>query len=252
MIPQLFMEKRFILDGLLTSCSFDYLSRDFRSRVIYVIMFVFGFLIPGSIIAVLNILIWRTIRANFAKKYHKLHLNGKQIIIYASNYYINSLDQSSRVNESSNENTKKSESFIKIDKKFKNENDVILLKRVIPKYDRYGYRRNALLSARLKKKKSAEFYVKREERVVKTISFCILMFFLTWLPYAIVTGWSQYGDNIEKYITPYTTAIPAIFAKLSHISNPIIYTLLNKNCREFFKNFFINKEIKKRSIGSFI
>ena len=106
----------------------------------------------------------------------------------------------------------------------------------------------------------AQFFnllIKREKKLVRTIILNIALFCIAWVntiylffnkfehyisfffvikvPYAIVTLLSQFGSNIEFYITPYTTSIPAILAKTSSIYNPIIYTLNNKQCRDYIK-----------------
>ena len=62
------------------------------------------------------------------------------------------------------------------------------------------------------------------------------MFVVAWTPYAAVTFAAQFGSNIEAYINPYTTSLPALFAKTSSVYNPLIYTLSNKDFRRFFVN----------------
>ena len=61
------------------------------------------------------------------------------------------------------------------------------------------------------------------------------MFCIAWFPYAIVTLLAQFGTNIQRYITPYTTAIPSLFAKLSSVYNPLIFILTNKKLKKFYK-----------------
>ena len=72
------------------------------------------------------------------------------------------------------------------------------------------------------------------------------MFVIAWTPYAAVTLAAQFGSNIEAYINPYTTSLPALFAKTSSIYNPLIYTLRNKEFRHFFLNYL--KKIKKNNV----
>jgi hypothetical protein len=82
-------------------------------------------------------------------------------------------------------------------------------------------------------------FKKRQFRVLKTILLNICFFCIAWLPYAIMVTYSQYGSNIEDYINPYTSSLPALFSKLSSIYNPFIYTLNNPECRNYFKRVFL-------------
>ena len=54
--PQLFINHGFVGEGLLTSCSFDYISRDIYSRSHMVFMFFGGFFIPLAIILIFSLL----------------------------------------------------------------------------------------------------------------------------------------------------------------------------------------------------
>ena len=85
-----------------------------------------------------------------------------------------------------------------------------------------------------KSKKKFSIYSKRDLRLVKMLCLIVLMFIIAWTPYAVVTLAAQFGSNIQAYINPYTTSLPALFAKTSSIYNPLIYTLNNKNTRRFF------------------
>ena len=88
------------------------------------------------------------------------------------------------------------------------------------------------------------FFLKREVKLIKMISLIVLMFLIAWTPYALVSLAAQFGTNIEAYINPYTTSLPALFAKTSSVYNPLIYTLSNKEFRRFFFRFlFIKKAI---------
>ena len=52
-------------------------------------------------------------------------------------------------------------------------------------------------------------------------------FFLTWLPYALVSGYSSFINN--KSIDPLFTTLPAVFAKSSMLWVPAYYFFSNKN-----------------------
>jgi hypothetical protein len=83
-------------------------------------------------------------------------------------------------------------------------------------------------------------FKKRQFRVLKTILLNIIFFCLSWTPYCILVIIAQYGTNIEDYVNPYTTSIPALIAKTSSIYNPILYTLNNQECRSYFKRVFFH------------
>ena len=84
-------------------------------------------------------------------------------------------------------------------------------------------------------------YSKKEIKLVKMISLIVFMFLIAWIPYAVITLAAQFGSNIEAYINPYTTSLPALLAKTSSVYNPLIYTLSNKEFRKFFSKYSFKK-----------
>jgi len=92
-----------------------------------------------------------------------------------------------------------------------------------------------------------------ELRILKTIILMVILFCLSWSPYAVMTLFAQYGNHIERYINPYTANIPALFAKTSTFMNPIVYSLANKDCRNYLYSFFFkkNNSTKKKVLKSF-
>ena len=65
--PELFLNEGFVLEGFFTSCSFDYLSRDSRTRSFMIIMFVGGFFVPLSIILISYVMLF--VRLKFRPSY---------------------------------------------------------------------------------------------------------------------------------------------------------------------------------------
>lgn len=61
MIPALYAPNGFVLEGFLTHCSFDYISRDIYTRTYMIILFAAGFILPLIIIFIFYTLIWKTI-----------------------------------------------------------------------------------------------------------------------------------------------------------------------------------------------
>lgn len=129
-------------------------------------------------------------------------------------------------------------------------NDLVLYKNDFPRYNRYVTRRNAIVRYQERPINQKKFFIKREIRVTRSVLLSIIMFFLAWSPHAIVMVFAQYGTNIEQYVTPYSTAFAALFTKISHLSNPLIYTLMNKDCREYFTRFFSMKHIPRHMRNS--
>lgn len=80
--------------------------------------------------------------------------------------------------------------------------------------------------------------IRREIRVTRQILACVSLFCITWFPYAIVVLIAQYGSHIERFVTPVTATLPALFAKSSVVLNPILYTLTSTECRTFFRRHF--------------
>lgn len=103
-----------------------------------------------------------------------------------------------------------------------------------------NYKREGSTSSRIEHRITPNYYylLKRESKVLKRIILNVTLFCVAWLPYACVALLGQFGNNIENYLTPYTTSIPAILAKFSSIYNPILYTLTNRDCKAYFKRIF--------------
>ena len=162
-------ENGYVLEGFQTSCSFDYLSRDIKTRVLNMAMLFGGFLAPIGVFATFCFLTKRSVNENkkstICSHFSKMHLIRKSTILIRSTFN------------------------------------------------------------------------KRDVQVFKKIIINISLFCIAWTPYAIITLIAQYSsvDSVDKYVTPFTTSLPALFAKSSAIYNPMVYTLSNRKCRDFYK-----------------
>jgi hypothetical protein len=80
----------------------------------------------------------------------------------------------------------------------------------------------------------------REQKAMQTIFLNVSMFVFAWLPYALLVLAAQFAppSAISYFLNPYTTSLPAVFAKASSIYNPVIYTLSSRECRIYFKKMF--------------
>ena len=76
---------------------------------------------------------------------------------------------------------------------------------------------------------------RKELNTAKISAGIILMFCVSWTPYAVVAMVGCFGD--PKYITPLVAAIPGLCAKSSTAINPILYALWHPKYRsKIFKN----------------
>ncbi|KAM9456198.1 opsin 4xa [Clarias gariepinus] len=95
--------------------------------------------------------------------------------------------------------------------------------------------------------------IRREWKLAKIAFVVIVVFVLSWSPYAFVTliAWAGYSSSL----TPYSNAIPAIIAKASAIYNPFIYGITHSKYRETLAervpclNFLIKPRRKQSVTG---
>eukprot|EP00079_Xenopus_tropicalis_P020263 XP_012811014.1 PREDICTED: melanopsin-B-like [Xenopus tropicalis] len=90
--------------------------------------------------------------------------------------------------------------------------------------------------------------MKNEWKMAKIAFVIIIVYVLSWSPYACVTliAWAGHG----KSLTPYSKTVPAVIAKASAIYNPIIYGIIHPKYRETIHKTvpclrFLIKEPKK-------
>ncbi|XP_051474241.1 melanopsin-like [Apus apus] len=76
--------------------------------------------------------------------------------------------------------------------------------------------------------------LKNEWKLAKIAFVVIIVFVLSWSPYACVTliAWAGRGNTL----TPYSKSVPAIIAKASAIYNPIIYAIIHPRYRKTIHN----------------
>ncbi|XP_032860387.1 melanopsin isoform X2 [Tyto alba] len=72
--------------------------------------------------------------------------------------------------------------------------------------------------------------MKNEWKLAKIAFVVIIVFVLSWSPYACVTliAWAGRGNTL----TPYSKSVPAVIAKASAIYNPIIYAIIHPRYRK--------------------
>ena len=70
---------------------------------------------------------------------------------------------------------------------------------------------------------------KMEIRVAKIAIAIIILFLLSWTPYATVALIGQFGST--SFVTPFWSEIPVMFAKASAMHNPIVYAISHPKFR---------------------
>ena len=197
----------FVLEGFLTTCSFDYFSRDIVTRSLVVSMLIGGYIIPVITLLIFFFLTKRCLEA-------KTKEMGKEHFVFTSS--ISKTTKSSFRNATGGDSMRQNSSS-RHNSSMKRGNQKRCEQKTVKLEDnRYSYH-------------------KRQWRVLRTIIINILFFCIAWTPYAIITVIAQFGPNIDEYITPISTSLPAFFSKTSSVYNPILYTLTNRDCRKFFR-----------------
>ncbi|XP_054258107.1 rhodopsin-like [Macrosteles quadrilineatus] len=72
-------------------------------------------------------------------------------------------------------------------------------------------------------------------RTAEIIFVLVLLFIISWTPYAVITFIGQFGPR--EWLNPWVTALPAFFAKASVVYNPIIYGLSHPHFRSSVKQY---------------
>ncbi|XP_050390153.1 rhodopsin [Patella vulgata] len=69
-----------------------------------------------------------------------------------------------------------------------------------------------------------------EIKIAKVSMTIIILYLLSWTPYAIVALIAQWGP--ASWVTPFVSEIPVLFAKASAMHNPIVYALSHPKFRD--------------------
>ncbi|KAK3549847.1 hypothetical protein QTP86_015288 [Hemibagrus guttatus] len=93
--------------------------------------------------------------------------------------------------------------------------------------------------------------ITREWKLAKVAFVVIVVYVLSWSPYAFVTliAWAGYSS----ILTPYSKAVPAVIAKASAIYNPFIYAIIHSKYRDTLAEkvpclHFLNKPPRKQCV----
>ncbi len=194
----LFSENRYVLEGLLTTCSFDYINRNLTARLFQMTLFVCGFLIPLLVFILFYMLTYKALKSK-----------GN---IIRKNTQNNDLKMSVKSKSSPNDDP-----LIQPRSKDLEEKDKI-------KKNKSSTLSQSTLNSSIRN---------REFKLIRIIRLNVFVFCFAWVPYALVTLYAQFGANKEMYITPFSTSLPGLMAKFSSIYNPIIYVMTSDDCKKY-------------------
>ena len=167
-MPPLFGWNRYILEGMGTTCSFDYITRSVTHRSFILGMFFGGFILPLLIIVFCYISIYITVRSH-QKSFRdtnkmRIHKMSRQKMIHGS------------------------------------------------------------------KQSKTKYNQDIEHKTAKTALLAVLFYCIAWTPYAVVSLIGEFGHSSS--LTPLVSTIPCIFAKMSTLYNPFLYSLVHPRFRQ--------------------
>lgn len=225
---QLLVKNGFVLEGMLTSCSFDYLSRDLTSRCYMLLLLIGGFAIP-----LLLIIVFYVLTKNEIKKKNKYFFRMNSSERRRTLNSLMTIEDNSLISRDPSLILGQKEPFEKGTKFFE------LRQKFLPSKKKASVDKEFLGNSSTQSSKNHYYYLlRREKRVLKRIILNVTCFGLAWMPYVVMTLAAQFGNNIENFINPFSTAVPSIIAKISSIYNPLLYTLTSKNCKNYYKRLF--------------
>ncbi|CAF0761644.1 unnamed protein product [Brachionus calyciflorus] len=228
---QLFSHNGFVLEGMLTSCSFDYLSRDVYTRTYMLIMFIGGFIIPLKLILIFYILTKNEIKQK-NKYFFRMNSTERSRTLNTLIF----IEQESSTNDIGPVYQPEVCLACEHSKFYELKKKICSLSKKKPLC-----RQNTI---NLDLSRNYFYLFHREKRVLKRIILNVTFFCIAWLPYAIMALAAQFGNDIENYITPLTTSVPAVIAKVSSIYNPILYTLTHRDCKNYYRKLLQFKQRK--------
>jgi hypothetical protein len=210
-----FYQDGFILEGFATSCTFNFIDKNFQTKIIVINMFIFGFLIPVITLTIFYFLLFFEIRRY--SRYKKVRKSESITNSRAINREISYTTQARQCVTYGATNDSRAIRNISSNVSKKNPQKLLL---------NNGINKIFLLSA--------------EVKIIKTSIIIVVSFCLSWLPYSLVALISQFSENPENFVTPLSLWLATIFAKGSAVHNPLIYIFLSKRFRKKCLRFYQN------------
>jgi r-opsin len=193
-MPPLFGWNRFILEGFGTSCTFDYVSKDFWDRIFILVLVAGGFLVPLMVILLSYTFILIKLSRR-ARKFIPQTSDDNYSNQHGSTYFFNPLNLSNEHRARSGTVSTLDCSVVVVD-----DNNMI---------------RNLR---------------RTEARATRTALFICTLFCSAWGPYSLVALLSVFG--FENIVNAYSTAMLGMFTKVAACMNPLVYALSLTGFRE--------------------
>ncbi len=179
-LPPLFGWNRYILEGMGTTCSFDYITGSMTSRSLILAMFFGGFILPLLVIIICYGCIYWAVRTN-ERMFYKTGLQRQ-----VSDKHRNSRGGGTTLRRSLSQ--------------------------------------RQCGSTRRREPRSVEY------KTAKTALIAVVFYCVAWTPYAAVALTGAFGS--QSHLTPLVSALPCIFAKMSTLYNPFLYSLMHPRFRQ--------------------
>lgn len=223
-IPLLQVYSRYVPEGFLTACSFDYLDESVGSRVFILIFFAAAYVIPLTCIISSYVgIVWAIKRSDLNSfsgdgssrvhhHHHHHHTRSKMRIQTSSSIYISNPVRASRpTSRTANNNT--------------SSRPASSLSEARPSSSASNTRSYSSTSLEMK--------------LVRIALFLISMWTISWTPYAVVALIGVSGN--KHLLNPLSSMIPALFAKTASIFDPVIYGLSHPKFQKELRKLFLNR-----------
>ncbi len=209
LLPLFGPQHQYVLEAFQTTCSFDFISQDKFSRIVVILLNIFGYFLPIILITFCLILAFIV-----GKKYQNYieanSLENFEIELQQNLNLPSALKKTSTINNSIQQ--------------LSNENFGSQIRNNInSKVEQQSVKENENLKS---------IRIKIEWQITKNSIAIIFLFCILYLPYVVCTLIAQFSDNRQKTITPFTTMIITSLAKFSTVINPLIIIITHKKILE--------------------
>jgi hypothetical protein len=224
-ILPLFTPNAYVLDGYLINCTVDYTNKDRRVQIIMLIMVIFGFCIPFSVIAVFSSLTLLKVNNKNKNLFDKYGMSISTDLVKQRRRSI----------------TSKQISLIEMHPLQRPPTLTTGHKRA--RRTNFGnFQASVCSSNGVSQQQSADF-ITTETQVKINLTVVIFSFCIAYLPYAVNMLLAQSLSDPSNFVTPKFAMASALFSTVSLAVNPIVYASINKECLRTFKRYCLCKVI---------
>ena len=249
--PPLFGWGKYLPEGLMTTCSFDFLSRDVSVSSFFLYLISLGFFTPLAMLVANYWHIWRRIRLPLPSKPSR----SDEMVQLNTIHVVSPNNDNSNPRQNHNCTPKNYQPADICDADIQNLDDGIApgdvqnsppekailstetskRKSLLQQNRKLTSRTSKSTHTRLSREEAAEskpnlYWVRQKEYKIIKITVAVLAAFLfAWAPYAVLAMIGQFGP--PGVIHPYVVAVAGLMAKSSTGYNPIIYGFIDSRFR---------------------